>query len=88
MTDPDEKLTLADPDDLAAALAFALKFEGRKRQHDADAFIWMTSSLVGNLAHFRDSHKREALSGLSRSGPCRTGGIEVEERTSGPPRSS
>ena len=26
-------------DELAAALAFALKFEGRKRQHDADAFM-------------------------------------------------
>jgi hypothetical protein len=37
--DPEEKLTPADPDDLAAALAFALKFEGRKRQHDADAFM-------------------------------------------------
>jgi len=36
---PDEKLTPADPDELAAALAFALKFEGRKRQHDADAFM-------------------------------------------------
>jgi hypothetical protein len=39
MPDPDEKLTPADPDELAAALAFALKFEGRKRQHDADAFM-------------------------------------------------
>jgi hypothetical protein len=39
MTDPDEKLTLADPDDLASALAFALKFESRKRQHDADSFM-------------------------------------------------
>jgi hypothetical protein len=39
MTDPDEKLTLADPDELASALAFALKFEGRKRQHDADSFM-------------------------------------------------
>ena len=29
-----KKLTPADPDELAAALAFALKFEGRKRQHD------------------------------------------------------
>ena len=39
MPDADEKLTPADPDELAAALAFALKFEGRKRQHDADAFM-------------------------------------------------
>jgi hypothetical protein len=35
----DEKLTPADPDDLAAALAFALKFEGRKRWHEADPFM-------------------------------------------------
>ena len=35
----DEKLTPADPDELAAAPAFALKFEGRKRWHDADAFM-------------------------------------------------
>jgi len=34
-----DKPTPADPDELAAALAFALKFEGRKRQHDADAFM-------------------------------------------------
>jgi hypothetical protein len=39
MPDDEEKLTPADPDDLAAALAFALKFEGRKRWHDADAFM-------------------------------------------------
>jgi len=35
----DEKLTPADPEDLATGLAFALKFEGRKRWHDADAFM-------------------------------------------------
>jgi hypothetical protein len=39
MPELDEKLTPADPDDLAAAFAFALKFEGRKRWHDADAFM-------------------------------------------------
>lgn len=33
----DEKLTPADPQDLADAIAFALKFSGRKRVHDADA---------------------------------------------------
>ena len=36
---PDEKLTPADPDDLAASISFALKFEGRKRWHDADALM-------------------------------------------------
>ena len=39
MSDPEEKLTPADPDDLAAALAFALRFRGRKRAHDADTFM-------------------------------------------------
>jgi hypothetical protein len=39
MRDLEENLTPADPEDLAAALAFALKFEGRKRWHDADAFM-------------------------------------------------
>lgn len=31
-----EKLTPASPEDLADALAFALRFEGRKRVHNAD----------------------------------------------------
>jgi hypothetical protein len=35
----DDKLTPADPEDLAAAIAFALQFEGRKRQHDPDRFM-------------------------------------------------
>lgn len=34
-----ERLTPASPDDLTSALAFALRFEGRKRKHDADAFM-------------------------------------------------
>jgi hypothetical protein len=36
MTEPDPKLTPATPDDLASALSFALRFEGRKSQHDSD----------------------------------------------------
>ncbi len=40
MADPqDEKLTPADPEDLARAFAFALRFEGRKRWHDADELM-------------------------------------------------
>lgn len=31
-----DKLTPASPEDLAAALAFALRYEGRKRVHNAD----------------------------------------------------
>ena len=56
MPDADEKLTPADPDELAAALAFALKFEGRKRQHDADAFM---------------ANRREAARPVSRARPLR-----------------
>ncbi|MGO9684178.1 MAG: hypothetical protein ACLPTZ_16630 [Beijerinckiaceae bacterium] len=36
MGEPDERLTPASPGDLADALAFALRFEGRKRVHNAD----------------------------------------------------
>jgi hypothetical protein len=36
MTEPEQKLTPATPDDLAASLSFALRFEGRKSQHDSD----------------------------------------------------
>jgi hypothetical protein len=35
MTDVPDRLTFATPDDLADALAFALRFDGRKRKHDA-----------------------------------------------------
>jgi hypothetical protein len=35
MPDTPERLTPASAEDLADALAFALRFEGRKRKHDA-----------------------------------------------------
>jgi hypothetical protein len=38
MTAPD-RLTPAAPDDLADALAFALRFEGRKRTHRGDEIM-------------------------------------------------
>jgi hypothetical protein len=38
MPDPD-KLTPADPSDLASALAFALRCQGRKRVHNADEIM-------------------------------------------------
>ena len=38
MPDPEE-LTPADRDDLASALAFALRFQGRKRVHNADELM-------------------------------------------------
>jgi hypothetical protein len=39
MREPVEELTPADPGDLAAALAFALRFQGRKRVHNADELM-------------------------------------------------
>jgi hypothetical protein len=39
MPDLPERLTPADPVDLASALAFALRFSGRKRVHNADEFM-------------------------------------------------
>jgi hypothetical protein len=34
-----EKLTPADPRDLADAVAFALRYDGRKRVHSADEYM-------------------------------------------------
>jgi hypothetical protein len=39
MSDADEKLTPADPRDLAAAIAFALQFEGRRRIYSAEEYM-------------------------------------------------
>jgi hypothetical protein len=39
VNDPIDKLTPADPAELAAALAFALRFQGRKRVHNADEIM-------------------------------------------------
>jgi hypothetical protein len=36
MTGPEQNLAAAAPDDLVNALSFALRFEGRKSEHDAD----------------------------------------------------
>jgi len=36
MAQPEQKLTPAEPDDLADSLSFALRHEGRKSQHDSD----------------------------------------------------
>jgi len=39
MTDPPDKLTPAVPRDLADAIAFALRYQGRKRTHNADEIM-------------------------------------------------
>src|SRR5208283_546197 len=51
MLDASEPLTPADPADLAAALAFALRYQGRKRVHNADEIMAeiVAARLVGHL---------------------------------------
>ena len=39
MPDEADELMPADPRDLACAVAFALRFEGRKRVHNADEYM-------------------------------------------------
>ena len=39
MSEPAADLTPASPEDLASALAFALRFHGRRRTHDADEIM-------------------------------------------------
>ena len=39
MSEDDQKLTPADPRDLADAIAFALRYRGRKRVHQADEYM-------------------------------------------------
>ena len=39
MPDTNDTLTPAEPRDLADAIAFALRFEGRKRVHQADEYM-------------------------------------------------
>ncbi len=39
MSDTSERLTPADLADLTAALAFALRYQGRKRVHNADEIM-------------------------------------------------
>ena len=39
MLEASKPLTPADPADLAAALAFALRYQGRKRVHNADEIM-------------------------------------------------
>jgi hypothetical protein len=43
MPDQDEKLTSADPEEIADSISFALMFSGRKRVHDSDR---MTASIA------------------------------------------
>ncbi len=49
MTDSAPGLTPADPTDLANALAYALRFQGRKRVHNADEIMVVAKRLVDHL---------------------------------------
>jgi hypothetical protein len=72
MTEPAGKLTPADPGDLAEALAFALRFEGRKRIHNPDEIMAeiVAKRLVEYLARAGFVvMKRPPLGGHSRLGP-------------------
>jgi hypothetical protein len=44
MPDSVDKLTPPEPRDLADAIAFALRFEGRKRVHQADEYMAATAA--------------------------------------------
>jgi hypothetical protein len=51
----DDTLTPADPRDLAEAIAFALRFHGRKRVHHADEYMAQIAAerIVEHLAQSR-----------------------------------
>jgi hypothetical protein len=53
MANDADRLTPADPEDLADALAFALRYSGRKRVHDAAemAAAIVARRLVAHLEH-------------------------------------
>jgi hypothetical protein len=55
MPDENEKLTPADPSDLADAVAFALQYSGRKRVHQADEYMAKIAAeqIVRHLEHSR-----------------------------------
>ncbi len=61
-----DKLTPADPSDLAAALAFALRYQGRKRVHNADEIMAEIVAKMSVIA-FSDAVKSELFEGLPGS---------------------
>jgi hypothetical protein len=63
---PDEKLSPADPEDLANDFSFALKFEGRKRWHDADGF--MADIVAKRLVRYLERARYVAMKRLPLDG--------------------
>ena len=57
-------LSPASPDDLADALAFALRFDGRKRKHDAGEF--MAAIVARRLVEHLDRAARAGSGKLDR----------------------
>ena len=70
----DESLSLAKPEDVATTIAFALRYSGRKRVHDAGE---MMSAIVANrlVEHLRISGfvfmRRPPVSGAAPLGSAR-----------------
>ncbi len=60
MPDELDKLSPADPRDLAAVLAFALRFQGRKRVHSADEIMSEIVAKRGTATNRRSFHDNEA----------------------------
>jgi hypothetical protein len=61
-----DKLTPADPSDLASALAYALRYQGRKRVHNADEIM---AEIVAKRADCI-SAKRPAMRAVRRGLSC------------------
>jgi hypothetical protein len=76
MTDDANKFRPADPKDLADALAFALRFQGRKRVHSGDEY--MAAITAERLVRYLDRAgfavmKKPPISGHEMArGPLRT----------------
>ena len=78
----DEKLTTADADDLASALSFALRFNGRKRTDQAEAVLFrrgagvlprfgLAGEIVAPAATYRWPVQRPASGVVTASSPPR-----------------
>lgn len=79
MPETPEKLTPATPEDLADALAFALRFEGRKRVHNGDV---LTSAIVARrLVEFLE---RAGFVVIETTARDRRGGARQQTQTVAP----
>jgi hypothetical protein len=80
MPRPADKLMPAPPEDFAAALVFALRYEGRKRRRDADEI--MSEIVVKRLVrHLARRLRRPETSACRRRGGART---QLPKRSTAP----